>query len=85
MCPVPMEMSCQEDRWAIVAARKSRTNFTYAQLMYWYLINDMIVPGSSYWNVAFGREPGEVENDNEGLLTIDRFVENLIWLAGKLF
>ncbi len=69
----------------IVVARRAGQNFTYAQLMYWYLINDMIVPGSSYWNVAFGREPGEVENDNEGLLTIDRFVENLIWLAGKLF
>ncbi|MEI8372265.1 MAG: hypothetical protein WCJ35_05435 [Planctomycetota bacterium] len=27
----------------------------------------MIVPGSTYWNVAFGREKGEVRNDTEGI------------------
>lgn len=69
----------------VVVARRAGQNFTYAQLMYWYTINDMIVPGSTYWNVAFGREAGEVENDQEGLSTIDRFSDNLVWLAGKLF
>jgi hypothetical protein len=48
------------------------------------MINDMVVPGSSYWNIAIGREPGEVLNDQEGLATIDRFAENLIWCASKL-
>ncbi len=69
----------------LVVARRAGQNFTYAQLLYWYMINDMIVPGSSYWNVAFGREAGEVANDHEGLATIDRFSENLAWLADKLF
>lgn len=68
----------------IVVARRAGQNFTYAQLMYWFMINDMIVPGSSYWNVAFGLGPGDVENDEEGLATVDRFAENLVWLAGKL-
>jgi len=44
----------------------------------------MIVPGSSYWNVAFGREVGEVQKDDEGLRTIDRFADNLAFLAGRL-
>ena len=69
----------------LVVARRAGHNFTFAQLLNWYMINDMIVPGSSYWNVAFGREPGEVCNDEEGLNTIDKFVENLVWLAGKVF
>jgi multimeric flavodoxin WrbA len=68
----------------IVVARRAGHNFTYAQLLYWFMINDMVVPGSTYWNIAFGRTPGEVENDEEGLATIDRFAENLAWLAGKL-
>jgi multimeric flavodoxin WrbA len=68
----------------IVVARRAGHNFTYAQLMYWFMINDMVVPGSSYWNIAFGRAIGEVENDEEGLRTVDRFAENLTWLAGKL-
>ena len=50
----------------------------------WYMINDFVVPGSSYWNVAVGRAPGDVEGDEEGLRTIDRFAENLIWLSEKL-
>jgi len=59
----------------IVVARRAGQNFTFAQLLYWFMINDMIVPGSSYWNIAFGREAGEVANDAEGLATIDRFAE----------
>jgi multimeric flavodoxin WrbA len=68
----------------LAVARRAGQNFTYAQLLYWYMINDMVVPGSSYWNVAIGREAGEVANDQEGLATIDRFAENIIWLANKL-
>ncbi len=68
----------------IVVARRAGQNFTYAQIMYWFTINDMIVPGSSYWNIAFGGGPGDVESDKEGLKTVDRFAENLAWLAGKL-
>lgn len=68
----------------IVVARRAGHNFTLAQLLYWFMINDMVVPGSSYWNIAFGREVGEVENDEEGLATVDRFAENLAWLAEKL-
>lgn len=69
----------------VAVARRAGQNFTFAQLLYWYMINDMVVPGSSYWNVAIGREPGEVVNDQEGIATIDRFAENCIWLANKLF
>lgn len=69
----------------LVVARRAGQNFTYAQLLYWFMANNMIVPGSSYWNITFGREPGEVANDQEGLATIDQFAENLVWLAEKLF
>jgi multimeric flavodoxin WrbA len=68
----------------IVVARRAGHNFTYAQLLLWYMINDMIVPGSSYWNVAFGREVGEVQHDDEGLRTVDRFADNLAFLAERL-
>ena len=69
----------------VAVARRAGHNFTYAQLMFWYTINDMIVPGSTYWNVATAREPGAVNADAEALRTIDRFADNLAWLAGKLF
>jgi multimeric flavodoxin WrbA len=64
-------------------ARRAGHNFTYAQLLMWFMINDMVVPGSSYWNVALARESGEVLQDTEALATADRFAENLAWLAEK--
>jgi multimeric flavodoxin WrbA len=68
----------------VVVARRAGQNFTYAQLLFWFMINDMVVPGSTYWNIAFGRQPGEAQNDAEGLATMERFAENLAWLAKKL-
>lgn len=68
----------------IAVARRAGQNFTFAQLLMWYMINDFVVPGSSYWNVAIGRAPGDVDQDEEGLRTVDRFAENLVWLAGKV-
>jgi multimeric flavodoxin WrbA len=68
----------------IAVARRAGHNFTYAQLMLWFTINDMVVPGSSYWNIAHAREPESVVNDKEALATVDRFAENLAWLAQKL-
>jgi hypothetical protein len=44
----------------------------------------MIVPGSTYWNVAFGRDAGEVLKDEEGLKTIREFAKNVSWLIKKL-
>lgn len=68
----------------VTVARRAGQNFTYAQLIYWFTINDMIVPGSTYWNVATAMNKGEVENDKEALATIDRFAENLAWLGKRL-
>jgi multimeric flavodoxin WrbA len=68
----------------IAVARRAGHNFTYAQLVFWYTINDMIVAGSTYWNVALAREAGAVSEDQEGLATIDRFADNLSWLANNL-
>ena len=44
----------------------------------------MIVPGSTYWNVAFGREKGEVNNDAEGMETVRTLAGNMAWLMKKL-
>ncbi len=34
-----------------------------------FFINDMIVPGSTYWNMVFGYAPGEAIDDDEGMET----------------
>lgn len=69
---------------AIVVGRRAGHNFTFAQLNYFFLISEMIVPGSTYWNVAFGREKGEVANDAEGMATVKTLARNMTWLLQKL-
>ncbi len=69
---------------AIVVGRRAGHNFTFAQLNYFFLISEMVVPGSSYWNVAFGREKGEVEDDTEGMATVKTLARNMAWLMKKL-
>ena len=68
----------------IVVARRAGHNFTLAQLLFFFLISGMIVPGSTYWNIAFGREKGEVTKDEEGVGTIKHFGKKVAWLAKKI-
>ena len=69
---------------AVVVARRAGQNFTFAQLNYFFLITEMIVPGSTYWNVAFGRGKGEVAADSEGIDTVKTLARNMAWLMKKL-
>ncbi len=68
----------------LVVARRAGKNFTFAQLVYWFHIAGFFMPGSTYWNVAIGREKGEVEQDEEGLRTAWNFGKNIAFLVKKL-
>jgi multimeric flavodoxin WrbA len=68
----------------LVVARRAGHNFTIAQLDLWFKIAGLIVPGSTYWNIAFGREKGEVSQDEEGLKTAWNFGKNLALVLKKL-
>ncbi len=39
---------------------------------------------SQYWNVAFGRTPGEAEQDGEGMQTMRTLAHNMAWLLKNL-
>lgn len=68
---------------ALVVARRAGHNFTFAQLLFFFLQQGMIVPGSTYWNIAFGRKKGEVEQDEEGLKTARNFGKKMVWLINR--
>lgn len=44
----------------------------------------MIVPGSTYWNIGYGREPGDVGQDEEGIETMHELGRNFAWLVKKI-
>ncbi len=68
----------------LVVARRAGQNFTVAQIAFWFEILGLTVPGSSYWNIAFGREIGEVLKDEEGLKTAWNFGKNIAFTLKKL-
>jgi len=68
----------------LVVARRAGQNFTLAQLLFWFHIQGFFMPGSTYWNIAFGRGKGDVKNDEEGLATAWRFGKNIAFLVKKL-
>ncbi len=69
---------------AVVVARRAGQNFTFAEMLFFFLHQGMIVPGSNYWNVAFGRKKGEVAQDEEGMGTARNFGKRVAWLAKKI-
>jgi len=68
----------------IAVARRGAHTATLQEMMMFFLISDMIVPGSTYWNMVIGRNPGEVWKDEEGMDTIRRFAGNVAELVKKL-
>ena len=68
----------------LVVARRAGHNFTHAQIMCWFHMLGFFMPGSTYWNIAFGREKGEVNLDEEGLTTARNFGKNIALLVKKL-
>ena len=68
----------------VAVARRGGQTLTLQEMLMFFLINDMIVPGSSYWNMVFGRTAGRGAKDEEGMATIRHFAENVAELVKKL-
>jgi multimeric flavodoxin WrbA len=69
---------------AVVAVRRGGAIHVFDTINHFFLISQMLVVGSSYWNLGIGRLPGEVEGDEEGIRTMMRLGENMSWLLAKL-
>lgn len=69
---------------AVVAVRRAGSVFVFDAINHFFTINQMIIPGSCYWNLGIGREIGEVESDQEGMRTMDILGQNMAWLLKKI-
>ena len=69
---------------AAIAVRRGGAIHAFDTINHLFLICEMIIPGSCYWNVGVGREKGEVENDEEGVRTMKILGENMAWLLKKM-
>ncbi len=69
---------------AVVAVRRGGAIHAFDSINHFFFIGQMIVPGSSYWNVGIGLDKGAVEQDAEGLQTMQVLGQNMAWLLKKL-
>jgi multimeric flavodoxin WrbA len=69
---------------AVVAVRRAGAIHVFNSINHFFFIGQMIVPGSSYWNLGMGRQKGEVEKDDEGVQTMKNLGRNMAWLLKKI-
>jgi len=69
---------------AVVAVRRCGAIHVFNSINHLFFIAQMIVPGSSYWNMGFGREAGQAAGDEEGIQTMKTLGKNMAWLLKKL-
>jgi multimeric flavodoxin WrbA len=71
----------------ITVARRAGHNLAFSQLLLWFFINGITVPGSTYWNVGMAGTGGarDAENDEEGLATVVNFADNMADVMQKIF
>jgi len=69
---------------AVISVRRGGAIHAFDSLNHFFTINQMIIVGSTYWNVGIGREIGEVTQDQEGLDTMSILGKNMAWLLKKI-
>ena len=69
---------------AIAVARRAGAIHTFDSINHFFLITQMIIPGSLYWNIGVARDKGEAEKDAEGIQIMKTLGVNMAWLLKKL-
>ncbi len=69
---------------SVVAVRRAGATHVFSSMNYFFLINEMFVVGSTYWNLGIGLNPGDVLNDTEGKQTFKDLGRNMAYLLKKL-
>lgn len=69
---------------AVVAVRRAGAIHVFDTINHFFTIGQMIIPGSSYWNIGVGRNIGDVENDEEGVKVMGDLGENMAWLLKRI-
>ncbi len=69
---------------AVTICRRGGATAAFQSLQMPMQMNNMPIVTSQYWNIAYGREPGQVEQDAEGLQTMRTLARNMAWLLKNI-
>ena len=65
---------------AVLSARRAGTTASFDVINKYFTICQMPVVSSTYWNHVYGRQPEDVQQDKEGLMTMTNIGRNMAWL-----
>lgn len=68
----------------VVAVRRAGGIHVLDSLTHFFTINEMLVVGSSYWNLSLSKDVGDYEKDAEGIKTMETLGRNMAWALKKL-
>jgi multimeric flavodoxin WrbA len=69
---------------AVVAVRRGGATHAYDTINHMFQMSRMILPGSTYWNMGFGLEKGDVTEDEEGLANMRHLGKSIDWLGRNM-
>ena len=69
---------------AVAICRRGGATAAYQTLNMMFEMMNMPVVTSQYWNIAYGREPGQAAQDAEGMQTMRTMANNMAWLLKKI-
>lgn len=69
---------------AVVAVRRAGAIHTFDSINHFFSINDMYTVGSTYWSMSLARDPGDYEDDEEGVRTMRDLGESMAWILERL-
>lgn len=69
---------------SVVAARRGGGMTAVDTLNHFLLNKEVLVVGSTYWNMVYGKDVGDVVLDSEGMKNMRNLGENMTWLMKKL-
>ena len=80
-CPfdLKMKVGC-----SVVIARRGGSSSSFDVLNKYFTISEMPIVSSTYWNMVYGRKPGEANEDKEGLQTMRNLASNMVFLMKSI-
>lgn len=69
---------------AVVAVRRGGAVHVFDTMNHFFQISQMFIVGSTYWNMCYGLQPGEVNDDEEGMANMTDIGGSMAYLLGKL-
>lgn len=68
----------------VVAVRRAGSVSAFHSINSYFTIAEMVIAGSTYWNMGFGMDKGETLQDGEGMQTMANLGKNMAWLIKSI-